>query len=134
MENIGAWLRFVLAALATWRLSHLIAFEDGPWDVIVRIRRWAGSGFWGRLLDCFYCVSLWVSAGMVALLRPTLQDVPLLWLGLSGAACLLDRLGGDRVRIHAVEEEGGSANAVLRTESGEDPESNGRRHSASGAG
>jgi len=27
-------------------------------DVVVRLRQLAGAGFWGGLLDCFYCLSL----------------------------------------------------------------------------
>ena len=57
-----AWLRFVLSVLATWRVTHLLAYEDGPWDVFVRLRAALGNGVLGRLLDCFQCVSVWVSA------------------------------------------------------------------------
>ena len=33
------WLRFTLAALATWRLATLLAHDDGPWDAMLRLRR-----------------------------------------------------------------------------------------------
>ena len=92
------WFGFVLAVLATWRLTHLLVSEDGPWDVIVSLRQWLGDGFLGRLMDCFYCMSLWVAAPMAWLLMKQLlmnqwSQWPLLWLALSGAACLLERLG-----------------------------------------
>jgi hypothetical protein len=45
--------RFVLAALATWRVTHLLVAEDGPADVVVRLRRRAGFGWAGDVLDCF---------------------------------------------------------------------------------
>jgi hypothetical protein len=112
------WLRLVLAALATWRLTHLVAFEDGPWQVIARIRRRAGSGFWGSLMDCFNCLSFWAAAGVTAVLRPLPWDWPLVWLGLAGAACLLERIAREPVVIQQLEPEGAS-HAVLRTESGE---------------
>ena len=32
------WARLVLAVLATWRLTHLLAREDGPADLLVRLR------------------------------------------------------------------------------------------------
>jgi hypothetical protein len=60
-EN-NIWLRFIAFALAVWRVTHLLAHEDGPWDVVTRLRRWAGGGFWGQLMDCFYCMSLWIAA------------------------------------------------------------------------
>ena len=88
------WLLFVMAALATWRVAHLLAAEDGPWDVVLRWRSRLDDSQWGRLLDCFHCVSLWVAAPLaLALARSPLQWL-LAWLGLSGAACLLQRLGG----------------------------------------
>ena len=53
------WL--VLGILGVWRITHLFYAEDGPWDIFVRLRKLAGSGFWGKLLDCFYCLSLWIA-------------------------------------------------------------------------
>jgi hypothetical protein len=123
----GQWLRFVLAALAVWRLTHLIAFEDGPWHIVAKLRHRAGSGFWGSLI-CFNCLSLWVSAAITAILRPAAWDLPLVWLGLAGAACLLERIAREPVVIQQLESEGGS-HAVLRTESGE-----GSDHSGAAAG
>ena len=87
------WFHAVLGALATWRLAHLLAHEDGPWDAVLRLRIAAGQGMWGQMLDCFYCLSLWVAAPVaLAVARDPLEWL-LAWLGLSGAACLLERLG-----------------------------------------
>ena len=36
--------------------------EDGPWQMLARLRKQAGAGFWGELLDCFCCLSLWLAA------------------------------------------------------------------------
>jgi hypothetical protein len=103
MLEVSAWLKFVVAALATWRVTHLIAHEDGPWNLIAKTRKRVGSGFLGQLMDCFYCVSLWVAGGVTLLLGPNLRDGVLLWLALSGAACLLDRLGRDPVVVQTFE-------------------------------
>ena len=54
-----SWFDFILATLAVWRCTHLIAAEDGPFKLIAWIRGKAGQGFWGTLLDCFYCLSIW---------------------------------------------------------------------------
>ena len=81
---------FVLAALATWRVAHLIAEEDGPWNVVARARARAGTGELGELMDCFYCLSLWVAAP-AALTVTRERDLPTTWLALSGAACLLEQ-------------------------------------------
>ena len=59
MSELNIWLRFGLAVLATWRITHLLAREDGPADLIARLRMLLGHGFFGRLIDCFQCVSVW---------------------------------------------------------------------------
>ena len=83
--------RFVLAALATWRVTHLLAEEDGPADVVVRLRRRAGSSWAGDLLDCFYCLSVWVAALFTAGLAGRRRVDPVACLAVSGAACLLEQ-------------------------------------------
>ena len=83
------WL--ILGVLGVWRITHLLAAEDGPWDLLVRLRRRAGDGFWGGLLDCFYCLSLWISVPFALLLGGSWLERLLLWPALSGAAILLER-------------------------------------------
>ncbi len=85
------WFRLTLAVLATWRLTHLLAAEDGPWEIIATLRQALGNSFFGRLMDCFYCLSLWVAAAVAFLLTNNWKEWPLVWLALSGAACLLER-------------------------------------------
>ena len=82
---------FLLGTLAVWRLTHLLAAEDGPFALVARLRHRAGAGFWGELLDCFYCLSLWLSAPVAALLATSWAEGALLWLALSGGAILLER-------------------------------------------
>ena len=86
------WLRLTLAVLATWRLSRLVAFEDGPWDIVARTRRAAGDGMLGHLMDCPYCLSLWFAAPMALALDTTLPNWVLAWLGVSGGASLVEKL------------------------------------------
>lgn len=86
-----SWLWFAISALATWRVSHLIQAEDGPGDVIVRLRLWAGDGVLGRGLDCFYCVSVWVALPFAIAIAASPLEPLLLWPALSGAAILLER-------------------------------------------
>ena len=84
------WL--VLGILAVWRISHLLHAEDGPWDILVRLRRKAGSGFWGQLLDCFYCLSIWIAIPFALLIGASWAERLLLWPALSAGAILLERL------------------------------------------
>jgi hypothetical protein len=94
-----SWYGLTLAVFAIWRVTHLLAKEDGPWDAIVSLRLRLDNGFLGSLMDCFYCLSLWIAAPAAYMLMSGWREWPLLWLGLSGAACLLeqmsDRSGSD---------------------------------------
>src|SRR5690606_6645885 len=69
----------LLGVLAVWRVTHLLQAEDGPWDVVVRLRRAAGAGFFGRLLDCFYCLSLWVALPAALAIGTDAFERLLLW-------------------------------------------------------
>jgi len=81
----------LLGVLVVWRLTHLLQAEDGPWDLCRRLRRAVGEGFWGRLLDCFYCLSLWIAAPFAAFLGADASERWLLWPALSAGAILLLR-------------------------------------------
>ena len=83
--------QFAVISLAVWRIAHLLAHEDGPWDLVVWLRRAAGSGFWGGLLDCFYCLSLWVALPFAIGFGTDWPERLVLWPALSGAAILMQR-------------------------------------------
>ena len=98
---------FAVAVLATWRISHLIAREDGPFDVVLRARARAGSSVLGRLMDCPYCVSIWAALPLAGwLIRPSARpaaDVLPVWLAVSAGACLLEQATSDGLRPAGVE-------------------------------
>jgi hypothetical protein len=94
MDELGWWSRFVLASLACWRLTHLLASEDGPGDLVLRARLLLGDSLVGRAMDCFYCLSFWVAGPVALLLAQDLAGWVLSWLALSGAACLIERASG----------------------------------------
>lgn len=84
--------RFALAALTTWRLTHLLAEEDGPGDLVVHARARLGTSLAGELMDCFYCLSVWVAAPLTLTITRRPRAALVTWLALSGAACLLERV------------------------------------------
>jgi hypothetical protein len=86
-----ALLRFGLAALATWRLTHLLANEDGPADVIAIAREKLGDTQLGNLMDCFHCTSIWVAAPFAFYAAKKPADRIAAWLALSAAACLMQQ-------------------------------------------
>ena len=86
--------RFLLATLATWRVTHLLVEEDGPADVVVRLRRRAGSSWAGDLLDFFDCLSIWVAVPFAVGQAGRRRVDPVSCLAVSGAACLLEQATG----------------------------------------
>jgi hypothetical protein len=85
-------LRLVLAVLATWRVTHLLASEDGPGDVIFRLRRLLGQSVAGKMMDCFNCLSLWIAAPLALFVSNMPLEWLVTWLAVSGGACLLERM------------------------------------------
>jgi hypothetical protein len=80
-------LLFVIIILAVWRVTHLFSKEDGPFDMMYVIRKKAGAGFFGSLLDCFYCTSVWVALPFGWQLGNNWPEKLLYWAAFSGAAC-----------------------------------------------
>lgn len=113
MNALGINTRIVLAVFATWRVTHLLASEDGPGDFIYRLRAKLGESFAGRLMDCFYCLSLWVAAASaLAITRDPLTWALLSW-AISGAACILERATRDQTVVQNVPLERTSNHALL---------------------
>jgi len=100
---MDVWLQCLLSALAIWRLTHLLSLEEGPWSVFLRIRQGVGHGFWGQLVNCFYCLSVWVAAPFAYLLPVTWAGRFIAWWALSGAAILLERLTSDPLEVRVEE-------------------------------
>jgi hypothetical protein len=77
-------------------MSHLVAHEDGPFDVVLRVRARAGLSTWGRLMDCPYCLSMYAAAPLAGWVvrrsRFAARDVIPLWLAISGGASVLERV------------------------------------------
>lgn len=84
--------RFFLGTLSVWRITHLLQAEDGPFDIVFFLRQKVGNGFWGQLLDCFYCLSVWIAAPFAIFIGEDLGKRILLWPAFSAGAILLERV------------------------------------------
>jgi hypothetical protein len=101
--------RFAVAALAAWRVTHLLSSEDGPGAALASMRAHLGSGWVGELADCFQCLSLWVAMPLTPFVARRRGEAAVTWLALSGAACLLEQLSAQRapepIELEAIPEE-----------------------------
>lgn len=69
----------LLIGLAGWRVAHLLVVEDGPFDIFEKIRQMVGiksgeiDSFFGLLLSCMFCTTVWTCIFMYGLwlLSPT---------------------------------------------------------------
>ncbi len=118
ITEFGFWEKLVLAVLATWRVTHLLSSEDGPADLLFHLRKRLGSTFAGHLMDCFFCLSLWVAAPLTLAVTHHPLEWLLTWLALSGGACLLERITQERVVIRKSnsDSEGDISHGMLRPE------------------
>ena len=83
-------IELAVAALATWRISVWLWYENGGQGVRALICRWPWAA---QQVSCLWCVSLWV--GLVCALIAWLWWYALIPFALSGAAILLS--GGGRI-------------------------------------
>jgi len=115
-DTATPWSPFILAVLATWRLTHLLASEDGPGDVVFHLRNYLASSFFGRLMDCFGCVSIWVAAPLALFVTTRPSEIFVVCLALSGGAMLLEGLRPEPVIVQqdGATPEGDQSDGMLR--------------------
>ena len=101
-------INFIILILATFRLSHLIANEDGPYEILDKVRHFIGVRIdqYGRQfgnnnlsigLICPLCNSVWIGIILIILFytMPDLSILLMLPFSLSGFVLLIDRLEPD---------------------------------------
>lgn len=84
--------KYLIFVIVVWRLTHLISSEDGPFDIIFKIRRAIGNNFFGKLMDCFYCLSVWFGLACAFYTGGNAMEIIILTLYYSGVSILLERL------------------------------------------
>ena len=85
-------LRYFVIVVVVWRITHLISLEDGPFDLIIKLRKLMGNSFFGKLMDCFYCLSIWIGLLAALYVGKNLEEIVILTLYYSGASLLLEKL------------------------------------------
>jgi hypothetical protein len=84
--------KYLIMVIVVWRLTHLICAEDGPFDLIIKLRKLLGNSFFGKLMDCFYCLSIWIGLLCALYEGENVWEIIILTLYYSGASLLLEKL------------------------------------------
>ena len=96
-------MELMLIALATWRVSSLLVFEEGPFLVLVKMRSLAGVYYdefsepqgrnvFARALLCVWCISFWVAIGFTVLYFYGVAFWVALPFALSAVAIIIERI------------------------------------------
>lgn len=101
--------RFILCALAVYRLAELLVLDDGPFEIFDRIRKFFGQQSAiitgpsvikeiALLLSCPFCVAIWLSfIGVFFVFLPSLPgDVFLVIFALAGVQAFLEQFSNSR--------------------------------------
>ena len=84
----------LVLGLATWRISHMLVWEDGPFKIFIRMQSWMErNDFLIDLFSCVWCLSVWVGAILVlsAIIDKTVTIYLMLPFALSSITILLER-------------------------------------------
>lgn len=95
MNDVAAVL---VVGLGAWRLASLMVNEEGPFGLFERMRAWAGvprvgiqepMPFFGGLLSCVWCCSMYSAAALWAVWH--YLPAGALWLAAAAIAPIVDR-------------------------------------------
>jgi len=101
--SLSLIVRVILGILASYRITNLFVFDDGPFDVFKGIRAIVGKiaarnmklkGL-AILFNCPFCLGMWVSAlmSLLVLFPSAIGDVGMLVFAIAGGQDFLTSLG-----------------------------------------
>jgi len=88
---MDALMLIVYRLLATYRLTYLVLYEDGPFELAAHVRTWGQTQpEWVRDgLHCSFCVSFWMALLIVWLPRRVVEG-----LGIAALVVIYKKLEG----------------------------------------
>jgi hypothetical protein len=96
-------MELILITLATWRVSSLLVFEDGPFLLLMKMRSLIGvyydeysepqgNNVFARALTCVWCSSIWVALVFTVLYYFGLAFWIAMPFALSAVAIIIERI------------------------------------------
>lgn len=97
------WL--LISIFSVWRLTTLVCYEAGPFNVVTRLRKFFYKVKMGSLIECFHCTSFWMSVIFVAVAYKWSTEIILLIPGIAGAVSILQKALGYNLNLNDNEED-----------------------------
>ncbi|MBK8627014.1 MAG: DUF1360 domain-containing protein [Saprospiraceae bacterium] len=85
------WFWLVISILTVWRLTSLLCYEEGPFKIFNKVRRYLYKLNLGSLVECFHCMAIWVSICIVVLMYPIKFEIFLIIFAVAGGASIIER-------------------------------------------
>ena len=85
------WLWLIICILCVWRLTTLICYEAGPFNLISKMRAVCYRFRLGKLIDCFHCASVWISIIITLCVYVVNSTTFFLVLAIAGGASIIEK-------------------------------------------
>lgn len=93
--QLETYLDILVLGLATWRISHMIVWEDGPFEIFPKVNTFMSNWkFFDDLFSCVWCLSVWIGAILTlsAIIDKTVTIYLMLPFAFSAIAILLEQI------------------------------------------
>lgn len=94
------WFLFLLLIFATYRVTQLLVYDDGPFDLIFKLRTKIGvynldqngesKSNLGKLFACPYCLGFWLAILAALAASRSIDSFIILWLAIAGGQAFLE--------------------------------------------
>lgn len=88
------FIYYILSVFAIWRIAYMITKEDGPFNIFTNLQNFLykiNIQFFIKLTECFYCLSIWISAIFSVFLANNILEFILYTLSLSTLSIIVEK-------------------------------------------
>lgn len=99
------WLELIVLILVCYRLSRLIAIDEGPFSIFLKLRVKLGAYDYGnngqaqsnlgRGINCPHCIGLWIALPLALIASGIQWHTLLYWFAIAGGQSFLWSLTSD---------------------------------------
>lgn len=93
--NYNAWFWLIVSILAVWRITNLLCYEKGPWDIMIKLRIVLFKIKLGSVIECFHCTSMWFSILFCSIIYHPSIELVFLILAIAGGASILENFNSN---------------------------------------